>query len=448
MSRPNRISPTQFSLRIVIPVLNEGSHLAERLKKLQKLKAHGTEIVVADGGSTDESWAIASHWADRVVVAPRGRASQMNAGASDTVCSQAHALLFLHADTQLPDNAAALIAQALKQHAWGRFDVQLDSPSVVLRIVSWAMNFRSRSTSIATGDQAIFMRSSVFQKTGGFPAQALMEDIEISSRLKSVGKPACLRHKVLTSARKWEQHGIWQTIFLMWKLRLAYFCGAKLDKLAKAYGYKTALEQSYADIAILAKAPLAGLAKTRLIPLLGAAGAGRAQRAFLLQTMRTAKQSNLGAVSLWCAPGTQHVHFRAIQRVFEVQTQQQPQTDLGARMQLAFEAHFAKNPSHPLVLMGTDCPVLSPGHLQEAARALQSHDVVLIPAQDGGYVLIGMRKPVTIVFEGIDWSTDKVMQQTRQKLRGAEVTWQELPTLWDIDEPADWLRFQKLKGTS
>ena len=447
MSRPNHIARQEFSLRMVMPVLNEGAHLAERLRKLQKLKAHGTEIVVVDGGSTDESWAIALHGADRVVFAPRGRASQMNAGASDTACSQANTLLFFHADTQLPDNASTLIAQALKQHAWGRFDIQLDSPSIVLRIVSWAMNFRSRLTSIATGDQAIFVRTSVFQEIGGFPLQALMEDIEISGKLRSVAKPACLREKVLTSARKWEKHGVWQTIFLMWKLRLAYFFGAKPDMLAKAYGYKTGPQQSYADIAILAKAPVAGLAKTRLIPLLGAARAGRAQRAFLLQTLRTAKQSHLGDVTLWCAPDTQHVHFRAIQRVFGVQTQQQPQADLGTRMQLAFEAHFAKNPTLPLLLVGTDCPVLSPGHLQEAARALESHDLVLIPAEDGGYVLIGMRKPVTIVFDGIDWSTDKVMQQTRQQLRGAGVTWQELPTLWDIDEPADWLRFQKLKGT-
>lgn len=448
LNRLGRVSPRQFSLRIVMPVLNEQTHLTERLKKLQKLKAHGTEIVVVDGGSTDESWAIASHWADRVVFAPRGRASQMNAGAVDTPCSQAYALLFLHADTQLPDNASALIAQALKQDAWGRFDVQLDSLTLALRVVSWAMNFRSRITSIATGDQGIFVRSSVFQKIGGFPAQALMEDVELSSRLKSVGKPACLRHRVLTSARKWEQHGVWQTILLMWKLRLAYFCGAKPDKLAKAYGYQTALEQSYADIAILAKAPLAGLAKTRLIPLLGAAGAGRAQRAFLLQTVRVAKQSKLGAVSLWCTPGTQHVHFRAIERVFEVQTQLQPRADLGARMQLAFETHFAKNPTHPLILIGTDCPVLSPGHLEQAARALQSHDVVLIPAQDGGYVLIGTRKPITSAFQGISWSTDQVMQQTRQQLRLSGATWQELPILWDIDEPADWLRFQKLKGIS
>ena len=447
MSRPNHIARQQFSLRIVIPVLNEGAHLAQRLSELQKHKTHGTEIVVVDGGSADESWAIASHGADRVVFAPRGRASQMNAGASDTTCSQAHALLFLHADTQLPDNASTLIAQALKQHDWGRFDVQLDSPSIVLRIVSWTMNFRSRMTSIATGDQAIFVRTSVFQEIGGFPLQALMEDIEISSKLKSVAKPACLREKVLTSARKWEKHGVWQTIFLMWKLRLAYFFGAKPDMLAKAYGYKTGPQQSYADIAILAKAPVAGLAKTRLIPLLGAAGAGRAQREFLLQTLRTAKQSCLGAVTLWCAPSTQHVHFRAIERIFEVQTQQQPQADLGARMQTVFEAHFAKEPTRPLLLMGTDCPVLSPGHLQEAARALESHDLVLIPAEDGGYVLIGMRIPVTIVFEDIDWSTDKVMQQTRQQLRRAGVTWHELPTLWDIDEPADWLRFQKLKGT-
>ena len=189
---------------------------------------------------------------------------------------------------------------------------------------------------------------------------------------------------------------------------------------------------------------VAGLAKTRLIPVLGRAGAARAQRRFMLNTLQIASAAALGPLTLWCAPDATHRFFRALHRITGTACFNQPQGDIGARMLHACVHHFAHHADLPLLLLGTDCPALAPGHLQQAAQALTQHDVVLIPAEDGGYVLIGMRVLVPQVFEGIAWSMPQVMAQTRDQLRRTGVSWFEMPTLWDVDEPADWQRLQTL----
>ena len=433
-----------LNLRIVMPVLNEGDTLQRSLLALQPMRQRGAELVIVDGGSTDRTWALARALADQVLLAPRGRAAQMNAGAKGC---PADVLLFLHSDTRLPQDADRLIASALASgQSWGRFDVRIDGPHPVLRVVERLMNLRSRLTGIATGDQAIFVRREVFERQGGFADLPLMEDIELSKRLNKLGSPACIKSRVTTSARRWQQLGVWRTIVLMWRLRLAYFLGASPHALALRYGYVPRPEPMAAAVAILAKAPVAGLAKTRLIPLLGAASAARAQRRFTLNTLQVASQALLGPVTLWCAPDATHRFFRALHRVTGTVCINQPQGDMGARMLHAFKHHFAQHAKLPLLVVGTDCPVLAPGHLQQAAQALAQHDVVLIPAEDGGYVLIGMRVLVPPVFEGITWSTPHVMTQTRDQLRRAGVSWLELPTQWDVDDPADWQRLQQIEN--
>lgn len=160
----------------------------------------------------------------------------MNAGAA--ACS-GELLLFLHADTRLPHDADVLVRRAAQgQRRWGRFDVAIDSPLPVMRVVEALMNLRSRRTGIATGDQAIFVRKDLFDQVGGFPDQPLMEDVALSTQLKRHGPPACLRERVTTSARRWEREGPWRTILLMWRLRAAYFLGADPSKLALRYGVR------------------------------------------------------------------------------------------------------------------------------------------------------------------------------------------------------------------
>ena len=433
------------ALRIVVPVLGEGLALAERLRALRPLRERGAELVLVDGGSTDATWAVACAHADQVLLAPLGRASQMNAGARAPGLFK-H-LLFLHSDTQLPVDADRLIDTALAaSREWGRFDVRIAGAHPMLRVVERMMNLRSRLTGMATGDQALFMTRQVFERLGGFSDLPLMEDLELCRRLRRVSAPACVRTPVLTSARRWEQHGVWRTIALMWRLRAAWFFGAAPQALADRYGYSRRPAPAAAGVAILAKAPVAGLAKTRLIPALGARGAARLQRQFSLQTLHTAQASGVGSVTVWCAPNAGHRFFRALARVRGTNCATQPEGNLGARMQHACKQHFAQHPGLPLLLVGTDCAVLAPGHLQAAARALLQHDAVLIPAEDGGYVLLGLRRPLPQVFEGIAWSTPQVLAQTRDRLRLAGASWTELEPLWDVDEAPDWQRLQRLRA--
>lgn len=219
-------------ISFIVPVLDEGTLIVTALTRLQSLRARGHEVIVVDGGSTDATATLSEPFADRVIRAPRGRALQMNAGAD---AAKGDVLLFLHADTRLPENADDLVAGALGSHSWGRFDVTIDSARPVLAVVAFMMNQRSRLTGIATGDQAIFVTRAVFEKAGAFPSIALMEDVALCATLKRSGAPACLKAKATTSGRRWEQRGVMKTIVLMWRLRLLYFLGADPARLAQIY---------------------------------------------------------------------------------------------------------------------------------------------------------------------------------------------------------------------
>ena len=221
-------------LSIVIPTLNEAATIHATLASLQALRGRGVEVIVADGGSIDGTAALAAGLACRVTDAPRGRALQMNAG---VVAAQGETLLFLHADTLLPAGADRCVLDGLAASGkcWGRFDVSIAGQPWLLRVVAWLMNRRSRWTGIATGDQAIFVRREVFQSLGGFPDQPLMEDIELSKRLRRLGRPLCLRERAVTSGRRWEARGVWRTIWLMWRLRWLYWRGVAAERLAEEY---------------------------------------------------------------------------------------------------------------------------------------------------------------------------------------------------------------------
>ncbi|MDE2133831.1 MAG: TIGR04283 family arsenosugar biosynthesis glycosyltransferase [Alphaproteobacteria bacterium] len=223
-------------LSIIVPTLNEALTIGAQLASLVDFRRRGVEIVLVDGGSSDETERIAHSYSDKVILAPRGRASQMNAGAAK---ANGEVLLFLHADTLLPKNADALIEKAFARspQVWGRFDVCIVPKSPLLTVVAWMMNWRSRLSGIATGDQAMFVRRSAFESVGGFTDIPLMEDIALSKALKRLSTPICLRDKVTTLARRWLRHGVVRTILLMWSLRLAYFFGADTYRLAKRYGY-------------------------------------------------------------------------------------------------------------------------------------------------------------------------------------------------------------------
>ena len=233
-----------LNISIIIPLLNEADNIPQLIAHINSLYPPPLQVIVVDGGSTDDSVGIARRLLNdlssvaqtaidwQLIESVAGRARQMNTGARQAT---GDALLFLHADTLLPMDAIDNIQQAMTQYDWGRFDVRLDSRDLLLKIVAMMINKRSRLVSIATGDQAIFIKRSLFERMNGYADQPLMEDIELCKRLKIIALPVCLKSKVTTSARRWQQHGTWRTIFLMWHLRFDYWRGISPEVLRQRY---------------------------------------------------------------------------------------------------------------------------------------------------------------------------------------------------------------------
>jgi len=223
---------SQFSL--IVPVLNEAARIQSQLGALQTLREEGHEIIVVDGGSADASAALAQPLADQVITAVRGRAVQMNAGAS-AACKDW--LLFLHLDSTLPPTASTLLNQQIAESGreWGWFDVRLDNPGWPYRVIAWHMNRRARLTRVCTGDQGLFVSRHCFQTLGGFPELSLMEDVALSKLLRRRSQPLVVPGPITTSARRWEQHGVIRTVLLMWRLRLLYWLGISPDRLLNQY---------------------------------------------------------------------------------------------------------------------------------------------------------------------------------------------------------------------
>jgi rSAM/selenodomain-associated transferase 2 len=221
-------------LSIIIPMLNEQAIVAASLARLQAFRDRGAELIVVDGGSVDHSARLALPLADRVIQVPRGRATQMNAGAA---AASGDILLFLHLDCSLPANADRLLAVSLRDTlaGWGHFDVEIEGRHLLLATIAWCMNRRSRWSGIATGDQAIFVRRAWFDAAGRFPPIALMEDIALCKVLRARGRAAVVKSRVRTSGRRWEQNGVLRTILLMWWLRFRYYLGGNPDRLASTY---------------------------------------------------------------------------------------------------------------------------------------------------------------------------------------------------------------------
>lgn len=217
---------------IIIPTLNEELSIVNCLTRLQSLR-QCCEIIVVDGGSLDNTKKLAQPLVDKLISSATGRAIQMNTGAERAA---GELLIFLHADTSLPQDALNQIAQAIKNNRqWGRFDVTLSGSHPMLKMIAVFMNWRSRLTGIATGDQVIFVNKKLFESVGQYPAIPLMEDIALCKKLKKISSPICLKAKVISSGRRWEQFGVFETLLLMWSLRLRYFLGADPQTLAILY---------------------------------------------------------------------------------------------------------------------------------------------------------------------------------------------------------------------
>ncbi|SDU10444.1 TIGR04283 family arsenosugar biosynthesis glycosyltransferase [Halopseudomonas salegens] len=218
----------RFSM--IMPVRNEAAGIQQALASLQSQRGAELEIILIDGGSSDATVELAQPLVDQVLKSLPGRAKQMNTGAA---VARGDWLIFLHADTRLPSNFTHIIPQQVSD--WGRFDVRLEPTSPLLQLVAWMMNQRSRLTGICTGDQALVIRRDLFEQIGGYADIPLMEDIELSKRLRQICHPARLRPALTTSSRRWQQNGSLRTIALMWWLRLAFWLGVSPQRLARWY---------------------------------------------------------------------------------------------------------------------------------------------------------------------------------------------------------------------
>ncbi len=221
-----------MKLSLIIPVLDEAGNIGMLLHALQPLRQRGHEVIVIDGGSDDDTVIIATPLCDHCLTSSPGRAVQMQAGAS-AACGDV--LWFLHADSSIPAQADAIISRALIHSDWGGFRVRLSGEQGLLRVVEQLMNVRSALTGILTGDQGIFIQRSLFEQVGGFRTLPLMEDIDLSTRLKQVMRPAFADSVLGTSSRRWETRGTVRTIVRMWILRLAFYIGVPARYLANHY---------------------------------------------------------------------------------------------------------------------------------------------------------------------------------------------------------------------
>ncbi len=427
-------------ISIVIPVLNEEAQIVSCLERLLPMRSRGHEVIVVDGGSEDATRALAAPLCDRLLRSRPGRAEQMNLGAR---FAGSDVILFLHADSQLPERAEQAIAEALAERkpGWGWFDVRLSGRAPIFRLIAALMNLRARLTAVCTGDQALFVSAELFHVTGGFPGIPLMEDIAISKKLRTFARPRPLALKTLSSSRRWERHGVARTIMQMWRLRLLYYFGAAPAKLAASYYPRffaagARCKFPSARIAVFAREPKIGEVKTRLAARIGADAALRLYRALLRRVVETVEQAALAEFHLWAASDPGHEEFLALCKAQDIRLQQGE--DLGLRMHNAAAAELAEDGVEFVLIVGSDCPALTPDYLERALDALSTGvDVVLGPSSDGGYVLIGLRRTRGELFSGMDWGGPDVLRRTLEKARELGLRHQLLEPSWDVDDADD-----------
>lgn len=447
---------TYKNLSIVIPCLNESSQIVTTLNKLQNLRQCGHEIILIDGGSTDDTIDLAKNLVDICIISAPGRARQMNQGAK---AASGDILCFLHADTISPDSIDKKILNTLNTNKtiWGFFNIKLSGNQWQFRAIEWFINKRSCLSNVATGDQGIFVCRETFNELSGFSDIPLMEDIELTKRLKKIKTPACIKnHPLITSSRRWEKHGIIRTVLLMWQLRLRYFLGTPAKTLANAYvthnksrAHKSAphmTDITNKQLIIFIKAPVPGQCKTRLIPYLDAELACEFYKELVNTCFKNITPLSNVDIAIYTTPDINNNFIQNLANTHPASLHIQQGNDLGERMHDAI--HTSLKNHDKCVLIGTDCPVLDKPYIDNAFKALDQHDMVLGPAKDGGYVLIGATKINTRLFDNINWGTRLVLEQSLKNNETAGYSTHLLNTLWDIDEPEDYIKYQNLLNTS
>ncbi len=407
-------------LSIVVPAFNEEETLP---RLLPLLLAHQDEILVVDGGSTDATRAVARRFQVRVLTARRGRAAQMNVGAEH---SRGDLLWFLHADSQVPDDWREQLAGVMADPtvAGGAFRVKIDAPGFRYRALDGWGRLRPVFQRSFTGDQGIFVRRDLFETLGGFSTHAALEDVDFSGRLWRSGKVLLLPGPLLTSARRWESAGWWRTVLTHCRLALTQPVDTRPVSRRIA-------------VVILAKAPLLGQVKTRLIPALGPQGARDLAQKLLEETGALVGTVEGIARLVAVSPATR---LEMVRPLVPASFRLIPQTegDLGVRLAHVFRELFAEG-FDGVIVLGADHPALPKAYLEQAVAALHAKttQVVLGPTEDGGYYLIGLTQPRPELFQSIPWGSAQVFEATLQRANRRGLSVHRLPHWFDVDRPED-----------
>ncbi len=428
-----------MNVSIIIPVLNEYSALLKLIPSLINVASqHDIEIIVCDGGSSDLTCPYIRQWTldnsnVQLFHSALGRAKQMNLGAKKATHE---CLLFLHADTQLPCDWPDLIVGK----TWGRFNVRLSGQHPMFRVIEFMMNWRSCITQVATGDQAIFVAKTLFDSVNAYPDLPLMEDIALSKALRKQSAMHCIKTPLVTSSRRWQQHGVFRTVYLMWKLRLAYFIGVSPQKLAKQYYPNYGVKRSDSVLQIFSKMPIVGYVKTRLIPHVGEQSATDIHRYLLKHSLSVAQQSHIKN-ELWVAQEKQHV-LDVNDEFYKYAYKAQQGNGLGDRMAFAIQQGLASHKK--VVLMGTDCLDLTPLHIEQSLNALNNVDVVLTPVEDGGFISIACRAFDPRMFQQVAWGSSTALADVLHNLKKLSLRYSLLKPVRDIDTYDDVMNYSQL----
>jgi rSAM/selenodomain-associated transferase 2/rSAM/selenodomain-associated transferase 1 len=416
-------------ISVIIPTFNEAPHLEFLLPTLAS-EGDRVEVIVADGGSTDLSHELVSSFPRLIwVSSAKGRAPQMNAGAE---AASGDILFFLHADSLPPQGWSSAIESAVTapSFAIGAFRFALDEAGVRPRVIEWGVRFRSARLGLPYGDQGLFLKADAFRKAGGFQTVPIMEDILLVRRMKQMGNVAILALPLKTSARRWRQNGYARQTWMNVSTYLQFRLGVPVDKLTRRYA------SAAQAVIVFCKYPVAGQVKTRLAASIGDEEAMRIYRRMVDHTLRvTRRLRSRSRTLLFFSPPEARDSMRAwLRRSYQYVPQSNG--DLGDRMIHAF-LYAARQGYGRTLIIGTDCPGLQPSHLDRAFAALEDHDVVMGPTEDGGYYLIGCSQPHPALFQGIAWSTESVFEETIKVANAESLRVAKLDTLRDVDTVED-----------
>ena len=415
----------RVKISVIIPTLNEESALPNLLAQLADSP---DEIIVVDGESTDRTTAVARSFPVKLITSPRGRAVQMNTGAA---FATGNLLWFLHADTTLPLDWRDQLLHAGRDHrvGGGGFRVVINGRGLRYRFLdAWGFS-RTLVQRSFYGDQGIFVRRDVFQALGGFSLCPVLEDLDFSTSLSRQGRVRILSGPLKTSARRWESEGWWRTVQQHTRLALRYlFDPASCRQI---------------PIVVMAKVPLPGEVKTRLIPSLSPEQAAQLARRLLKETVALV-QGLAGVLPMVAVSPPDGIG--QMRQILEGPVRFIPQTDgdFGFRLIHVFSQLFREG-ARGVIVLGSDHPNLPADYLSKAVRALQrgKDEVVLGPTEDGGYYLMGLNHLHPELFQEISWSTSKVLDETRDHARAAGLKVTLLPSWYDIDRPEDLARLQR-----